>query len=33
VVMEADGYNICPDRTFIARVEELLGRGAVTVID
>jgi DNA polymerase-3 subunit alpha len=33
VVMEADGYNICPDRNFIARVEELCGRGAVRIID
>jgi DNA polymerase-3 subunit alpha len=33
VVMEADGYNICPDRSFIARVEELCGRGAVRIID
>ncbi len=33
VVMEADGYNVCPDRSFIARVEDLCGRGAVRVID
>ncbi|HKD80812.1 MAG TPA: DNA polymerase III subunit alpha [Candidatus Angelobacter sp.] len=33
VVMEADGYNICPDRSFIARVEELCGRGAVRIVD
>jgi DNA polymerase-3 subunit alpha len=33
VVMEADGYNICPDRNFISRVEELCGRGAVRIID
>jgi DNA polymerase-3 subunit alpha len=33
VVMEADGYNICPDRSFIARVEELCGRGSVRIID
>ena len=33
VVMEAERYNICPDRSFIARVEELMGRGAVRVID
>ncbi len=26
VVMEADGYNVCPDRSFITRVEELCGR-------
>jgi DNA polymerase III subunit alpha len=32
-VMEADGYNVCPDRSFIARVEELCGRGAVRIID
>jgi hypothetical protein len=33
VVMEAEGYNVLPDRAFIARVEELCGRGAVRVID
>ena len=33
VVMEADGYNVCPDRSFINRVEELCGRGSVRVID
>jgi DNA polymerase-3 subunit alpha len=33
VVMEADSYNICPDRSFITRVEELCGRGAVRIID
>jgi len=33
VVMEAEGYNVLPDRTFISRVEELCGRGAVRVID
>ena len=33
VVMEAEGYNVEPDRNFIARVEELCGRGAVRVID
>jgi DNA polymerase-3 subunit alpha len=33
VVMEAEGYNVMPDRNFIARVEELCGRGAVRVID
>ncbi len=33
VVMEAEGYNVLPDRTFVARVEELCGRGAVRVID
>ncbi|HXE91443.1 MAG TPA: DNA polymerase III subunit alpha [Terriglobales bacterium] len=33
VVMEAEGYNVLPDRTFIARVEELCGRGSVRVID
>jgi DNA polymerase III subunit alpha len=32
-VMEADGYNVCPDRSFITRVEELCGRGAVRVVD
>jgi DNA polymerase-3 subunit alpha len=33
VVMEAEGYNVVPDRSFIGRVEELCGRGAVRVID
>jgi len=33
VVMEADGYNVCPDRSFIARVEELCGRGSVRIVD
>ncbi len=33
VVMEAEGYNVLPDRNFIARVEELCGRGAVRIID
>jgi DNA polymerase-3 subunit alpha len=33
VVMEAEGYNVLPDRAFIASVEELCGRGAVRVID
>jgi DNA polymerase-3 subunit alpha len=32
-VMEAASYNVCPDRSFIARVEELFGRGAVRVVD
>jgi DNA polymerase III subunit alpha len=33
VVMEAEGYNVQPDRNFIARVEQLCGRGAVRIID
>ena len=33
VVMEPDGYNVLPDRTFVARVEELFGRGAVRIVD
>jgi DNA polymerase-3 subunit alpha len=33
VVMEAEGYNVHPDRAFMARVEELCGRGAVRVIN
>ena len=33
VVMEAEGYNVHPDRNFIARVEQLCGRGAVRIID
>jgi DNA polymerase III subunit alpha len=32
VVMEADGYNVVPDRNFIARVEHLCGRGSVRII-
>jgi DNA polymerase III subunit alpha len=32
-VMEAEGYNVLPDRSFINRVEELCGRGSVRVID
>jgi DNA polymerase III subunit alpha len=28
-VMEAPGYNVLPDRTFIDRVEKLCGRGSV----
>ena len=33
VVMEAEGYNVQPDRNFMARVQELCGRDAVRVID
>lgn len=33
VVMEAEGYNVMPDRAFISRVEELCGRGSVRVVD
>jgi DNA polymerase-3 subunit alpha len=33
VVMEAEGYNVLPDRAFIHRVEELCGRGSVRVVD
>ncbi len=32
VVMEVEGYNVLPDRQFIARVEDLCGRGAVRII-
>ena len=32
VVMEAEGYNVLPDRNFVARVEQLCGRGSVRVI-
>jgi DNA polymerase III subunit alpha len=32
VVLEADGYNVVPDRNFIARVEQLCGRGSVRII-
>jgi DNA polymerase III subunit alpha len=33
VVMEPQGYNVQPDRSFIKKVEELCGRGAVRLID
>jgi DNA polymerase-3 subunit alpha len=33
VVMEAESYNVQADRAFVARVEELCGRGAVRAID
>jgi len=33
VVMEAEGYNVLPDRSFIHRVEQLCGRGSVRVVD
>jgi DNA polymerase-3 subunit alpha len=33
VVMEAEGYNVLPDRSFVSRVEEVCGRGSVRVID
>jgi len=33
VVMEAGSYNVQPDRNFIARVEELCGRGSVRIIN
>jgi DNA polymerase-3 subunit alpha len=32
VVMEAQGYNVLPDRAFMARVEQLCGRGSIRVI-
>jgi DNA polymerase-3 subunit alpha len=32
VVMEAEGYNVMPDRSFRNSVEELCGRGSVRVI-
>jgi DNA polymerase-3 subunit alpha len=32
VVMEAEGYNVMPDHSFLGRVEELCGRGSVRVI-
>ena len=31
--MESGRYNVCADRSFINRVEELCGRGAVQIID
>ena len=33
VVMEAEGYNVLPDRSFVNRVEAICGRGAVKVVD
>ncbi len=33
VVMEAEGYNVMPDRNFMVRVEELCGRGSVRIIN
>ena len=33
VVMEAEGYNVHPDRAFVERVEEVCGRGCVRVIE
>jgi DNA polymerase-3 subunit alpha len=33
VVMEPDGYNVLPDRAFVAQVEDLLGKGAVRVVE
>ena len=33
VVMEPDGYNVLPDRAFISQVEDLLGKGAVRVVE
>ena len=33
VVMEAEGYNVLPDRSFISRVEQICGRGSVRVIN
>jgi DNA polymerase III subunit alpha len=33
VVMEAEGYNVMPDRNFLAGVEQLCGRGAVRIIE
>jgi DNA polymerase-3 subunit alpha len=32
VVMEADGYNVQPNGSFIARVEQLCGRGSVRIV-
>jgi DNA polymerase-3 subunit alpha len=33
VVMEAEGYNVLPDRIFMGRLEELCGRGCVLKIN
>jgi DNA polymerase-3 subunit alpha len=32
-VMEAEGYNVLPDRAFIRKVESLCGRGSVVIVD
>jgi DNA polymerase-3 subunit alpha len=33
VVLEPGGYNVQPDRNFLARVEQLCGRGSVRIIN
>ncbi len=33
VVMEAEGYNVLSDRSFINRVEKVCGRGSIKVVD
>jgi DNA polymerase-3 subunit alpha len=33
VIMEAEDYNVLPDRAFFARVEELCGRSSVRIVD
>jgi DNA polymerase-3 subunit alpha len=33
VILEPEGYNVQPDRAFIARIEELCGRGSVRIVD
>lgn len=33
VVMDAEGYNVLPDRAFMKKVEELCGRGSVKLMD
>ncbi len=33
VVMDAEGYNVMPDSTFVSRVEELCGKGSVKAVD
>jgi DNA polymerase III alpha subunit len=32
VVMEAQGYNVLPDRSFVTRLEQLCGRGSFRAI-
>ena len=32
-VMEAEGYNVLPDRAFVRKVESLCGRGSVVLVD
>ncbi|HXZ81883.1 MAG TPA: DNA polymerase III subunit alpha [Terriglobales bacterium] len=33
VVMDAEGYNVSPDHAFLSRVEQVLGKGCIRVVD